>query len=174
MTTKTTNQLPPCPLPDCAGGERHYHGVYAVNEAHDCSAVARVVYRCYGPHQPQSPQWQPIEHDQIRAGMRIRASSAFRDCTVTHMGVAHHADEDSDWSTEGDMILTGWSLSPISYEVDPATIPDPDADLIELIGKAIYDADGSTCEWGEDGTEDVYRKLARAALAVIRESEATA
>ena len=81
-------------------------------------------------------------------------------------------------STEHEGWLTGWRF-PTTYEVDPSTIPDdPDAELIEKIGKAIYDADESghvwANEWGEDGTEDAYRKLARAALTVIRESEVEA
>lgn len=117
------------------------------------------------------PLWQPIERDQIRAGMRIRATTTYRDCVTTRTGVAHHTGDDGIWYTERDRLLTGWA-APTTYEVDSATIPDPDAELIEKIGKAIYDADGSTCEWGEDGTEDVYRKLARAALTALRAEEA--
>ena len=119
------------------------------------------------------PQWQPIEHDQIRAGMRIRATIQCGDRTTIHVGAAHHQAVGC-WYTEDDGLLTGWS-GPITYEVDPAPIPDPDAELIEAIGKAIHDADwGCDDEWGKDGTEDAYRKLARAALAAIHESEATA
>ena len=231
----TTSQLPPCPLPDCEGGEHHYHDIdaYAVGEKHDCACEARIGYRCYGPHRPglsepidlpannrpedehimpqsrklwldtsglpvitttpngernaarwgwtpaaavalaATPQWQPIERDQIRAGMLILATMTYLDRVTTYMGVAHHTDEDGDWRTERDWRLTGCEDS-TTYEVDPATIPDPDADLIELIGKAIHDADEPGFEWGEDGTEDAYRRMARAALAVIRESEATA
>ena len=170
MTTETTttNQLPPCPLPDCEGGEHHYHDVdvYAVNGAHDCATDARFGFRCYGPHRPGIPQWQPIEHDQIRAGMRIRATFHRGDRATVHVGVAHRR-VGADWVTEKRWSLTGWGY-PTTYEVDPATIPDPDAELIEKIGKAIHDADEPGFEWGEDGSENVYRKLARAALTVIR------
>ena len=177
MTSETTH-LPPCPLPDCEGGEHHFHDVeaYAAEKVktHDCATHARDGFRCYGPHRPQSPQWQPIEPDQIRAGMRIRMVVVWGDRLTTHTGVAHHTDDEGDWVTEDDWRLTGWS-GPITCEVDPATIPDPDAELIEAIGKAIHDADwGCDDEWGKDGTEDAYRKLARAALAAIHESEATA
>ena len=124
----------------------------------------------------QLPQWQPIERDQIRAGMRIRATATFDDCVTTRTGVAHHTNWRGEWCAEGGRLLTGWT-NQITYEVDPATIPpDPDADLIEKIAKAIYDADFPGCEWEDtsEGTRDVYRKPARVALAAIRESEATA
>ena len=110
MTTET-NQLPPCPLPDCEGGEHHFHDVEAWpaerDKTHDCATHARDGFRCYGP---SVPQWQPIEYDQIRAGMRIRATTVFGD---------------------GATNLTG--VYPTTYEVDPDTIPDPDAELIEKL-----------------------------------------
>ena len=81
----------------------------------------------------QLPQWQPIELDQIRAGMRIRATVAWGDRITTHTGVAHHADTDGDWRTEEQWPLTGWG-DPTIYEVDPDAIPaDPDAELIEKL-----------------------------------------
>ena len=163
----TTSQLPPCPLPDCEGGEHHYHDIdaYETGEEHECTSTAAIGYRCYGPHRPQ--QWQPIECDKIRAGMRVLATMTYLDRVTTYMGVAHHTDEDGDWRTERGWRLTGWEDS-TTYEVDPTTIPDPDADLIEKISKAIHDADEPGFEWGEDGSENVYRKLARAALDAVR------
>ena len=174
MTTEITSQLPPCPLPDC-GGEHHYHDidVYTIGDGHDCARAARIGYRCYGPHVKDQPgtQWEPIEHDQIKAGMRIRVTVQREDRETVHVGVAHHQTV-GVWFTEQQWSLTGWSY-PTTYEVDPATIPDPDAELIEKIGKAIHDADESTYvwadEWGEDPSAETYRKLARAALTVIRE-----
>ena len=75
MTTEITSQLPPCPLPDCEGGEHHYHDidVYSPGTGHDCARAARMGHRCYGPHVKDQPgaQWQPIEPDQIKAGMRL-------------------------------------------------------------------------------------------------------
>ena len=231
MTTETTttNHLPPCPLPDCEGGEggeHHFHDVEA-----DCATRARDGFRCYGPHQPGLseridlpeitdemvdravvtyvntyyaydagsrraamraaltefradliagiPQWQPIEYKQIKAGMRIRATIRNGDLTAVYVGVAHHQPVGTRlWCTEEQWPLPGWGDS-VTYEVDPATIPDPDAELIEKIGKAIHDADESAYtwggdEWGEDPSAETYRKLARAALTVIRESEGEA
>ena len=216
MTTEITSQLPPCPLPDCEGGEHHYHDieVYTIREGHDCASSARLGYRCYDPHRPglsepidlpeitdemveratsifigssgyaapgmraaltgfraellaEGTRWQPIELAQIKAGMRIRATVAWGDRITTHTGVAHHTDTDGDWRTEGNRMLTGW-IDPTTYEVDPATIPDPDAELIEQVAKAIVDAAESTDEWGEDPTAETYRKLARAALTALR------
>lgn len=76
------------------------------------------------------PQWQPIEPDQIRAGMRIRVTVHREDCTTIYVGVAHRGG--AYWCTEHGWPLTGWNY-PTICEVDPSTIPaDPDADLIEL------------------------------------------
>ena len=120
----------------------------------------------------QLPQWQPIEHDQIRAGMRIRVTVRNDDRTTVYVGVAHHQDGTRVWYTKERWPLDGWGDS-VTYEVDPATIPDPDAELIEKIGKAIHDADESAYtwggdEWGEDPSAETYRKLARAALDAVR------
>ena len=79
-----------------------------------------------------TPQWQPIERDQIRAGMRIRATIASSGCISTRVGVAHHTSQTGEWCTEGNWLLTGWA-NQITCEVDPSTIPDPDAELIEAL-----------------------------------------
>ena len=88
------------------------------------------------------PQWQPIEHDQVEAGMRIRATIPHEERTSIYIGVAHHWGRDSDWCTEGGWLLTGWD-APAIYEVDPATIPDPDAELIEKIAKAVRESEAT-------------------------------
>ena len=104
--------------------------------------------------------------------MRIRVTEARGDRITTRTGVAHHTDKYGDWVTEDDWLLTGWS-NLVTYEVDPATIPDPDAELIESVAETLYRTDWPSDMW--DGLSvEAYRELARAALAVIRESEATA
>ena len=77
-------------------------------------------------------RWQPIEIDEIKPGMRIRATIASSDRIATYTGVAHYADRDGDWCTEDGRLLTGWA-DPTTCEVDPASIPDPDAELIEAL-----------------------------------------
>ena len=186
MTTETT-QLPPCPLEGCEAVEHHWHSLIAQHDilavVEACKSTGGGASRCYGPHRPATPQWQPIEYDQIKAGMRIRATVQYGDRATAHIGVAHHQVFGSRvWCTKERWPLDGWGYS-ATYEVDPSTIPDPDpdAELIEKIGKAIHDADESAYgwgeggdEWGEDGTEDAYRKLARVALNAVRESEVEA
>ena len=171
MTTEITTSLPPCPLPDCEGGEHHFHDVEAYaaekDKTHDCATHARDGFRCYDPHRPGIPQWQPIEYGQIRAGMRIRVTEARGDRIITRTGVARHTDKYGDWVTDDGWLLTGWS-NLVTYEVDSATIPDPDAELIEKIGKAIHDADKVPDEWGDEWGAETYRKLARAALDAVR------
>ena len=136
MATET-NQLPPCPLPDCEGEHHHFHDIEAYtaeeDKYHDCATHARNGYRCYSQHRPQSPQWQPIELDQIRAGMRVRATFTWDDRITTHTGVTHHTNKYGNWLTERGWSLTSCWPNPTIYEVDPATIPDPDADLIEKL-----------------------------------------
>ena len=115
----------------------------------------------------QLPPWQPIERGQIKPGMRIRATTALSDCVNTRTGVAHHTDDDGIWYTERNWMLTRGGST--TYDVDPSTIPaDPDAELIEKIGKAIHDVDESAYAWGEDPSAETYRKLARAALGAVR------
>lgn len=176
----TISQLPPCPLPDCEGGEHHYHDVEAYaaekDKEHDCAMAARIGYRCYGPHRPQ--QWQPIERDQIRAGMRIRATSTHPDRVTTYMGVAHHTDEDGDWRTECDWRLAGWEDS-TTYEVDPSTIPaDPDAEPIEALREASWRIEHMGARPdplpGLPEARDLLTELQELGWTVIRESEATA
>ena len=69
---------------------------------------------------PTNEQWQPIERAQIRAGMRIRATTTL---VTTRTGVAHHANHYGDWHTERGWLLTSWGDS-ITYEVDLSTIPN--------------------------------------------------
>ena len=86
MTTETTTNLPPCPLPDCEGGEHHYHEVevYTAEEDkyHDCATYARNGYRCFGPHQPglSEPVSLPeVTDEMVERGLainRVRALHA--------------------------------------------------------------------------------------------------
>ena len=69
-------------------------------------------------------QWQPIDPDQIRVGMRIRVTAQCDDRATTHIGVAHHQGGSRFWRTEDGWPLDGWFDYPITYEVDPATIPN--------------------------------------------------
>ena len=71
----------------------------------------------------QLPPWQPIEREQIKPGMRIRATTALSGCVTTRTGVAHHTNPHGDWHTEDNWLLTDW-VDPTTYEVDPATMPN--------------------------------------------------
>ena len=172
MTTEITP--PPCPLPDCGGGEHHYHDIdiYGGGEqGHDCTSEEWRGYHCFGPHVKDQPgtQWQPIELDQIRAGMRIRATITYRYCVINRTGVAHHKIRDG-WYTEDICMLTGWH-DPTTYEVDSATIPDPDEELIEIVAELLHAGDpGSLDMWGElTGRErQNYRDQAREVVAAVR------
>ena len=114
----------------------------------------------------QLPQWQPVELAQVKAGMRIRATVAWGDRITTHTGVAHHADTDGCWRTEGNRMLAGWGNSTI-YEVDSSTVPDLDVELIEAVAETLYRTDWPSDVW--DGLSvEAYRELAKVALAAVR------
>ena len=116
-------------------------------------------------------QWQPIDPDQIRVGMRIRVTAQCDDRATTHIGVAHHQGGSRFWRTEGGELLTGFWSNSITYEVDPTSIPDPDAELIEKIGETLYRTNWPSDMW--DGLSvEAYRELAQVALAAIRAEEA--
>ena len=187
MTTEITSQLPHCPLPDCEGGEHHFHDVeaYAAEEdkTHDCATHARDGFRCYGPHRPglsgpiallaATPQWEPIEPDQIKAGMRIRTTIQYDDRATIHVGVAHHqVDGLGIWVTEKRRPLDGWGDS-TTYEVDPATIPDPDAELIDALREASWLIENSGERPdplpGLPEARDLLNKLRELGWTVIRE-----
>lgn len=177
MTTETTGQLPPCPLPDCKGGEHHYHNRWYRHDEEDssCKLSGAFYTSCYGPHQPQQ-QWQPIEPDRIKAGMRIRATSAIYDRTTTYIGVAHHTSHYSEWRTEAGLMLTGW-FDPTTYEVDLDTLPaDPDADLIKALREASWRIEhvGGRPDPlpGLPEARDLLNKLRELGWTVIRAEEA--
>lgn len=72
--------------------------------------------------------------------MRIRTIIVWGDRITNYTGVAHHTNTDDDWFTEDDWLLTGWHSS-ATYEVDPATIPDPDAELDDKLWRILCEDD---------------------------------
>ena len=176
MTTETTTNLPPCPLPDCKGSEHHhYHNINPckIGEGHDCAEWAALGYRCYSQHRPglsepislpevtdemvewarnrsmidtfgelhsfavairlallaAIPQWQPIERDQIRPGMRVKRTHKGVQMTLT---VATR-DATAVGTAEGWLL----PLTSGTWQVDSSTIPDPDAGLIEKLARLL-------------------------------------
>ena len=124
---------------------------------------------------PTVPVWRPTTFEEIRAGWEVR--SRRRNGSESAWGVAHHQDDDGDWHTEDNWLLTDW-VDPTTYEVDPTSIPDPDAELIEALREAswLIESSGQTGQWIGTFTEarDLLNKLRELGWTVIRESEATA
>lgn len=93
-------------------------------------------------------QWVPTSYDEIPTGARARLVETF---------TRGKADEVSEWFVH----------------LDDA--PDPDADLIERMARAILEGDPQQhlgFDRFPEKVQDRYRSAARAALAVIREDGA--
>ena len=169
MTTETTSQLPPCPLPDCEGGEHHFHDIYAytIGDGHDCAKVARIDYRCYGPHRPglSEPIRLPDITDEMvelatasyiggicyaDPGMRA-ALTEFRDALFagipqwqevepgTHIGAGtrYRIERPSEAFEEVEDGYTDWSEVTDCRVFIDPRSVDPDADLIERLARLL-------------------------------------
>ena len=86
---------------------------------------------------PTVPVWRPTTADEIQAGWEVRSRRP--DGSEAGWGIAHHRDEDGDWRTEADTILTFATLRWASETTAPAPEPEPvDDDLLEaLMGKVL-------------------------------------
>ena len=84
MTTETTSQLPPCPLPDCEGGEHHYHETRAhdeclAEEEEECEYSGNGTTRCYSQHRPGLSE--PVSLPQVGPCRAVRDPRG-RGCAV--------------------------------------------------------------------------------------------
>lgn len=93
-------------------------------------------------------------------------------------GLAHERAVDS---ADGDGVRPspGWTYLVPADRLAEVVLPDPDAELIEAMARAMHADDlgsGSVPPWGDltDRTCDLYRANARAVLAVVREHDGRA
>lgn len=113
-----------------------------------------------------APEPRPIAFEDIKAGMRVRRVSGE---TAVEFVVAGPIVGGVASSTDGPLWL---NLSGCTWFVlsEP---PEPDADLIEAMARAIHE--GASCApWDTELTarRNFYRISARQALAALREHEA--
>ena len=107
-----------------------------------------------------SPTSSELEHDDewVEVGGSV----------VSNLPNGARARVQHDW-------VVGYEAAPTTpcYLVHRDDLPDPDADLVERMARAIFASylpDGYWGNWGEDVPEH-YRTAARAALAAYREEE---
>lgn len=108
---------------------------------------------------PTVPVWRPTSADEIQEGWEVRSRRP--DGSEAGWGIAHHRDEDGDWRTEADTILTFATLRWASETTAPAPEPEP---RVEALAQALHD---EHCQkaWPCESNADYYRKRARKVLA---------
>ena len=117
---------------------------------------------------PTVPVWRPTTADEIEPGWEVRARCP--DGYEATWGTAHHQDDDGDWRTEAEAMLTFTSLG-WAYET---TAPEPEPWDEELVG-VVSDALAGTEDPGPHWDDDARRVLdALAARGLIERPKAGA
>ena len=129
----------------------------------------RTIVRTYTPDPTPDQEVPRDEWANIAVGSRVRIVEANGDeHTVT---LDYVTDEPWLWTTE-----YGYDGAKVArvYLLDAPTPPDRDAEAVEVMARAEADAD-SMPPWhcDDDPNRPAYLRRARAALAALREHEAT-
>ena len=122
----------------------------------------RTIVRTYTPDPTPDQEVPRDEWANIAVGSRVRIVEVSGDeHTVT---LDYVTDEPWLWTTDH-----GYDLARVArvYLLDAPTPPDPDAELVKKMARALYPAHEGTEHLG-----DAWENVARAALAVVREHEA--
>ena len=123
----------------------------------------RTIVRTYTPDPTPDQEVPRDEWANIAVGSRVRIVEANGDeHTVTLDYVT-----DEPWLYSKDHGYDGAKIARV-YLLDAPTPPDPDAELVKKMARALYPAHEGTEHLG-----DAWENVARAALAVVREHEAT-
>ena len=131
----------------------------------------RIIVRTYTPDPTPDQEVPRDEWANIAVGSRVRIVEVDGDeHTVTVDYVSPAADV--VWLYDEDHDYDGAKIARV-YLLDAPTPPDPDADLIEAMARAMCDEfhEGG---WGRalPNTREKFSRRARAALAALREHEA--
>jgi len=133
----------------------------------------RTIVRTYTPDPTPDQEVPRDEWANIKPGSRVRIVEVDGDeHTVTVDYVSPAADV--VWLYDEDHDYDGAKIARV-YLLDAPTPPDPDAEAVEVMARAAALDAASALPW-EDRSEanrDEWRDMARAALAALREHEAT-
>ena len=133
----------------------------------------RTIVRTYTPDPTPDQEVPRDEWANIKPGSRVRIVEVDGDeHTVTVDYVSPAADV--VWLYDEDHDYDGAKIARV-YLLDAPTPPDPDAEAVEVKARAAALDAASALPW-EDRSEanrDEWRDMARAALAALREHEAT-
>ena len=132
--------------------------------------AGRIIVRTYTPDPTPDQEVPRDEWANIAVGSRVRIVEINGDeHTVT---LDYVTDEPWLWATE-----YGYDGAKVVrvYLLDAPTPPDPDAEAVEVIARAaaLYAASALPWEDRSEANRDEWRDMARAALAALREHEAT-
>ena len=133
----------------------------------------RTIVRTYTPDPTPDQEVPRDEWANIKPGSRVRIVEVDGDeHTVTVDYVSPAADV--VWLYDEDHDYDGAKIARV-YLLDAPAPSDPDAELVEKMARALYVATAATRPWDDrnEGIRNMYRADARAALAVVREHEAT-
>lgn len=118
--------------------------------------------RVFAAHECQ-PVWRPTTCDEIQPGWEIRARR--RDGSEAGWGVAHHQDDDGDWRTEAETILTLADLGWTCETTAPLPEPEPwDEALVGVVSDALAGAEDPGSHWDDDARRVLDALAARGYL----------
>lgn len=127
----------------------------------------RTIVRTYTPDATPDQEVPRDEWANIAVGSRVRIVEIDGDEHTVTVDYACLA-ADVVWLYDEDHDYDGATIARV-YLLDALTPPDPDAELIEAMARAMQGKDG----FGEAEFGAIYEARARAALAVVREHGAT-
>ena len=133
----------------------------------------RTIVRTYTPDPTPDQEVPRDEWANIKPGSRVRIVEVDGDeHTVTVDYVSPAADV--VWLYDEDHDYDGAKIARV-YLLDAPTPPDPDAEAVEVMARAaaLYAASALPWEDRSEANRDEWRDMARAALAALREHEAT-
>ena len=122
----------------------------------------RTITRTYTPDPTPDQEVPRDEWANIAVGSRVRIVEISGD---EHTVTIRDAESDQ-WLWTTDHGYDGARVARV-YLLDAPTPPDPDAELVKKMARALYPAHEGTEHLG-----DAWENVARAALAVVREHEA--
>ncbi len=134
--------------------------------------VGRIIVRTYTPDPTPDQEVPRDEWANIKPGSRVRIVEVDGDeHTVTVDYVSPAADV--VWLYDEDHDYDGAKVARV-YLLDAPTPPDPDAELVEKMARAAWETQEGG-DWADvsDGMRRAGLNEARAALAIVREHEAT-
>ena len=133
----------------------------------------RTIVRTYTPDPTPDQEVPRDEWANIAVGSRVRIVEVDGDeHTVTVDYVSPAADV--AWLYDEDHDYDGAKIARV-YLLDAPTPPDPDAEAVEVMARAAALDAASALPWDDrsEANRDEWRDMARAALAALREHEAT-